>query len=160
MPSLRFSSEQLQVMDTVSVETKDPENTHIHLIKLAARFLLTIYEVSGFAYVKLLLTKKDKWALLWQLYQRLAVAFLSVQQPYKDEKRSQIKPPRIIISLVHRIKTCVMDNTSHHLEHLSTSLGPLGQPHHPPHAHVFCLLPFSPEVLNLTCVRKELNHKE
>ena len=158
MPSLRFSSEQLQVMDTVAVETKDPENTHTHPShQLATRFLLTIYEPHM---LRCFSNKRTSGSLLWQLYQRLAVAFLSVQQPYKDEKRTQIKPPRIIISLVHRIKTCVMDNTSHHVEHLSTSLGPLGQPHHPPHAHVFCLLLFSPEVLNLTCVRKELNHKE
>jgi hypothetical protein len=43
MPPLRFSSEQLQVMDMVVVETEDPK----------------------------------------QLYQRLAVVLLSVQQPYK-----------------------------------------------------------------------------
>lgn len=72
-------------MDTVAVETEDPEthtDKHIHLIKLATGF------------TEKLQLFVNKWTLLWQLYQRLAVAFLSVQQPYKM-RRNQIKPPML-----------------------------------------------------------------
>lgn len=73
------------------------------LSQSASPSLLKLFAKLVDPYVSDYFEVKEQVTLLWPLYQQLGFVLLSVQQPYKIEKNSDLTPctfPKIIVRLV------------------------------------------------------------